>query len=1536
MRSLLLLSAVLAAAIAQAPPHLLFVPQKFYVGTETTFSLTTYSEQFSVTLRLTYQTCTCSRRPECEPEVVYAEDIQNTSSAFSFQPTLLRVKLPSLDELTGRRYYISITSHEGRNVYFGRRQINFYQDSFGFMLVKTDKPIYKPSQTVNICVVYLDSTLRPHNADSTVEVLIRDSRYRQIFKTRITVPGQDGVGCLDIELSEEPNLGQWSVSARLILDAPRRCRYSLPSSTCRFKVDEFVLPRFEVTLEGPKQITKELDTIEGTVDATYTFGEKVQGTVRVNATLESYRRRESFVFYDVTAELDSSGQFDLRIPADNYRNKVLYRYDPFCVRSSVHIVAEVTEKGRNATRSASIVVPLVSNPISVSFHESNAKVFRPELPYTLKGMATRADGSPAVKERVQVTATANNGQKTIVDRSFATDRDGKFSVTVDVAKDTNCLKFTLSPVSEMSCDRQVVCFSPAPMYSPTNSFLQLTHVSPTELRPGTKATVTAEATFNFKTLHLVVIGQGNVQLHQASLSSNNAQGTRKITATIPIVASSVPRVKVLAVVAREDGELVADVIELPVSCELEHEVAVSFDAKVASPGDKVSITTRASPDSVVVLGVIDTSLTLLAEACKSVDTNNVCNLLRRLTGGYGPDSASCSVDSDSACCPSSCQEPSKRAVRDIFTASGIDLTTNMFQPYAPFTPSPTFSPPFFFDRPLDGGDIAVPAPIPESDDGGNFGPAPPDRIPLEPEAPEDVGSSDIRDFFPETWIWEILRTNKSGLAVSESNVVPDTITTWNAEAFAINSNRGLGISPLVELTVKKDLFVSLELPYSIIFKETVTVTPVVFYFGGKRDRRLVRVTVTLDDDLELVQNDLPGSGLVQVIKGSGTPFNIKLKPLAIGHLPITICIRDSEASSRGPCIDAVKKTLFVKPGCERFEITSNVYASGDGEECFDYNLPSCVIPGSAKASISLTGDLLSPPDLDRLLVLPSGCGEQNMVRFSLNVVTGLYLMHTNQLPEHLSVKIRNNLQIGYQRQLNYLQGEGCFSIWSHAKCSLWLTAFTARFLLEASDPEVAPALGLSEGSELVDSSVINSAVTYLVRQQEESGRFPVIGRVHNYYLLRRDDFIGLTAYVVITLRAYLETSTRGSVMISVQRAEQYIVNEYENGTQFCNYGLALSTAALTVNEPEVLEVTTRAMVDDLKRRILNSKNYPNSCFLCNDCPDDADSDSDSNRTECSSKPRLEGSPSCVETTAYALRALLQVGDEEKTACLAQWLVQIKSGNGGFYSSQDTLVAIDALGRFAEETFTADLNKTLNVSVVGLPTITHTITADNRYERRDFEISNLPSIDHCVSYSGVGTAIIQSTLEYYGCNCCNDSRTFSLSLATKETDEVLELFIVIRYLDEGESNMAIVDVEIPSGYVFITYSDPSRVIERQETRGSNAIFYISAIEDAVGFSVRFREVFSVEDHQQLPVTVYDYYEPDQFQTKYYLPVSSGSILIPRPTEPDRITDDIMTTSEPDTGDREEEEEEVSPTLPPTFPTRPTETPPPERGEEDGEE
>ena len=40
-------------------------------------------------------------------------------------------------------------------------------------------------------------------------------------------------------------------------------------------------------------------------------------------------------------------------------------------------------------------------------------------------------------------------------------------------------------------------------------------------------------------------------------------------------------------------------------------------------------------------------------------------------------------------------------------------------------------------------------------------------------------------------------------------------------------------------------------------------------------------------------------------------------------------------------------------------------------------------------------------------------------------------------------------------------------------------------------------------------------------------------------------------------------------------------------------------------------------------------------------------------------------------------------------------------------------------------------------------------------------------------------------------------------------------------------MAIVDVEIPSGYECVEYKDPG-VIERHEIRGDNAVFYINEV------------------------------------------------------------------------------------------------------------
>ena len=54
-------------------------------------------------------------------------------------------------------------------------------------------------------------------------------------------------------------------------------------------------------MTGPQQLERDDDFIDVTVEAKYTFGENVNGRVKINATLTSATRRESIVFYERTA-----------------------------------------------------------------------------------------------------------------------------------------------------------------------------------------------------------------------------------------------------------------------------------------------------------------------------------------------------------------------------------------------------------------------------------------------------------------------------------------------------------------------------------------------------------------------------------------------------------------------------------------------------------------------------------------------------------------------------------------------------------------------------------------------------------------------------------------------------------------------------------------------------------------------------------------------------------------------------------------------------------------------------------------------------------------------------------------------------------------------------------------------------------------------------------------------------------------------------------------------------------------------------------
>ena len=82
--------------------------------------------------------------------------------------------------------------------------------------------------------------------------------------------------------------------------------------------------------------------------------------------------------------MQTDGIYSFNISSESYRQLVRYRYDPFCVKSKIIIVAEVKEDGRGTLLADTASIPLVFSPVNVQFAEDNPRVFRPGLNYVMK------------------------------------------------------------------------------------------------------------------------------------------------------------------------------------------------------------------------------------------------------------------------------------------------------------------------------------------------------------------------------------------------------------------------------------------------------------------------------------------------------------------------------------------------------------------------------------------------------------------------------------------------------------------------------------------------------------------------------------------------------------------------------------------------------------------------------------------------------------------------------------------------------------------------------------------------------------------------------------------------------------------------------------------------------------------------------------------------------------------------------------------------------------------------------------------------
>ena len=137
------------------------------------------------------------------------------------------------------------------------------------IFLETDKPIYKPGQIMRMRVFTLDAELKPLIENVTIEV--QDAKGIKIFRKDVQTDDY-GMTTLELPISTEPNLGVWKITAES----------SKGKTELDVRVEEYVLPKYEVKIDLPKQWYLVNEDITGVITSEYSFGKPVVGQLEIN------------------------------------------------------------------------------------------------------------------------------------------------------------------------------------------------------------------------------------------------------------------------------------------------------------------------------------------------------------------------------------------------------------------------------------------------------------------------------------------------------------------------------------------------------------------------------------------------------------------------------------------------------------------------------------------------------------------------------------------------------------------------------------------------------------------------------------------------------------------------------------------------------------------------------------------------------------------------------------------------------------------------------------------------------------------------------------------------------------------------------------------------------------------------------------------------------------------------------------------------------------------------------------------------------
>ncbi|KAM5298508.1 complement C5 [Ctenodactylus gundi] len=1494
--------------LGQEQTYVISAPKVFRVGASENIVIQVYgyTEAFEATISI---------KSYPDKKFSYSSGYVNLSPENKFQNSAFLTIQPK--QLSGGQNPVSYVYLEVVSKHFSKSKKVPITDDNGFLFVHTDKPVYTPHQSVKVRVYSLTDDLQPAKRVTVLTFIDPEGAEVDLLEEN------DYTGIIsfpDFKIPSNPKYGIWTINAKYKEDFST-------TGTTYFEIKEYVLPRFSVSIEPESNFIsyKNFKNFGITITARYFYNKVVTDA-------------EVYIFYGIREDIKDDQK---EMMPEAMRSVLLVNgvaHDTFDSEAAVkelsygsledlndkylYIAVTVVELTGGFTEEAEIPgIKYALSPYTLNL-VATPLYLKPGIPYSVKVQVKDSlDQSVGEIPVILNAQTVDINQETShlePKKSVTSLTDGVASFVVNLPSGVTALEFDVqTDAPDLPEENQARKEYRAVAYSSlSQSYLYIDwteNYKPLLVGEHLNIIITPKSPYIDKIMHYnyLILSKGKI-VHFGTREKLPDSSYQSIN--VPVTQSMVPSARLLVyyiVTGEQTAELVSDSVWLNIEekCGNQLQVHLSPDTDTYSPGQTVSLNMATESNSWVALAAVDSAVYGVQGRAKR-PMQRVFQALEKSDLGCGAGGG--------------------RNNADVFHLAGLTFLTNANADDSPQNDKPCKE----ILRPRRNLQETVqeqaakyrhPRPKKCCYDGARHS----DyetcqqrvaRVTLGPycirafneccilatkfrdENPlkhiqlgrqhirylSPAIKAEVRSYFPESWLWEVHhvpKRNQLRLAL------PDSLTTWEIQGVGI-SNSGICVADAVKAKVFKDVFLEVNIPYSVVRGEQIQLKGTVYNYRTSGMMFCVKMStvegICTSENPAITHQGTKSSKCVrQRVEGSSSHLvTFTLLPLEIGLHTINFSLETSFGR------EILVKTLRVVPEGVKKESYAGVtldprgiYGAISRRREFPYRVPLDMVPKTnVKRILSVKGLLigemlstvLSQEGIDTLLHLPKGSAEAEL----MSIVPLFYVFHYLEAGNHWNIfhpnsltktqYLKKKIKEGMVSIMSYRNLDYSYSMWKGGDSSTWLTAFALRVLGQ-----------VNKYVEQNQNSICNSLLWLVDNCQLENGSFKEHSHYHPIKLQgtlpveAKQNALYLTAFTVIGIRKAFDVCPLMKISTALTKADNFLL---ENVLPSQNtFTLAIVAYALSLGDK--MHPRFHSIVTALKKEASVKGNPPIYRFWKD------------NVHEAGSSAPSAGTAGMVETTAYALLTSLNLKEINYVNPIIKWLAEEQRYGGGFYSTQDTINAIEGLTEYSLLIKQLRLNMDINVSYKHKGDLYHYKVTDKNFLGRPIEV---PLNDDLVISTGHsnGLATVHVKTIVHKISTSEEVCNFYLKIDTQDIEAPSSIqsdsgykrivacasYKPSREESSSGSSHAVMDISLPTGInanqedlrAASLVEGVDQLLTDYQIQEGHVILQLNSIPTNDFLCVRFRifELFQVGYLNPATFTVYEYHRPDKQCTMFY--------------------------------------------------------------------